>query len=375
MARQLGGTIGLALVIASFGCDDGGGGRGAGAGYFPGGGVGADSQDEGGADEGEDTEDDGSEDTDGGDGTGGGDDNDGGGDGAPKFDTPNGSAGEVPEPTYGCAKVDFVFVIDSSGSMVDEQDNLLASFPGFISAIEGALMNDDFHIMVVDAGPVLGFGCEAALGAGQIRSAAGQDCGLGGKRYATKDTPDLVSAFSCMASRGYEGSPNEVTMDALIHSVTVENGAGACNEGFLRDDALLVATVITDEEDDALDGIIGDPPLDGSCVPADSDFNSLGSPDTWRQALVDAKGGDPEAVVMLGLFGDCDVGGSCPGMTHNPGAVQEFTGAEPAPRLRAFANSFTYGSVGPVCAVDYSPFFAEAVSVIDTACDNFEPPG
>ena len=161
-------------------------------------------------------------------------------------------------------------------------------------------------------------------------------------------------------------------MDALIHSVTVENDTGECNEGFLRDDALLVVTLITDEEDDSLDGLLGDPPLDGSCLPSDDDFNSFGSPASWKQAIVGAKGGDEEAVVVLALVGDCDIGGACPGMTYDPGG--DHFGAEPAPRLRSFASSFVYGSVGPVCAADYEPFFTDAVGVIDNACDNFEPP-
>src|SRR5688572_13939494 len=37
----------------------------------------------------------------------------------------------------GCKAVDFLFVIDNSGSMSDEQDNLTASFPGFFAAIVG----------------------------------------------------------------------------------------------------------------------------------------------------------------------------------------------------------------------------------------------
>src|SRR5690242_21671906 len=38
--------------------------------------------------------------------------------------------------SVGCAKADFLFVIDNSGSMADEQDNLIASFPGFIDTIQ-----------------------------------------------------------------------------------------------------------------------------------------------------------------------------------------------------------------------------------------------
>jgi hypothetical protein len=49
--------------------------------------------------------------------------------------------------------------------------------------------------------------------------------------------------------------------------------------------------------------------------------------------------------------------------------------AEPSPRLREFSESFTYGSWGSICSLDYAPFFDSAVSVIDTACEQFEPPG
>jgi hypothetical protein len=49
--------------------------------------------------------------------------------------------------------------------------------------------------------------------------------------------------------------------------------------------------------------------------------------------------------------------------------------AENAPRLRQWAESFTFGSEGSVCAADYGPFFADAVSVIDVACEGFNPEG
>ena len=49
--------------------------------------------------------------------------------------------------------------------------------------------------------------------------------------------------------------------------------------------------------------------------------------------------------------------------------------AEASPRLRQFAESFTYGTTGSICSPDYAPFFDASVSVIDTACQEFEPPG
>ncbi len=299
-------------------------------------------------------------------------------DGGVKLDVEgaDGTIGGAEGGDAGCKKVDFLFVIDSSPSMEDEQDNLLTSFPGFIDAIEQTLMIDDFHLMVIDAGPVPGGGCDGTLGAGQLQSAAGQDCGLtDGRRYADQDQLDLPGTFGCIGARGFAGDPNERTMDATTAALTDLAQPGACNEGFLRDDAVLVVTIISDEEDSPGDVGVNQLPS-GQCEPVDDDSNSSGDPGAWKTAIVGAKAGNEDAVVVLGLLGDCDAGGDCPGIALDPfDPLVPITGAEPAPRLRMFAQSFGYGSVGPVCAPDYSTFFADAVGVIATACGEFVPPG
>lgn len=275
----------------------------------------------------------------------------------------------------GCEKVDFVFVIDSSASMADEQKTLLASFPGFIAAIQQSLENDDFHVMVVDAGAIPGSGCDGELGAGRTSSGSGEDCGLvGGSRYATSAQSDLTAAFSCMASRGFDGPGDEQTMDSLLAGIGPLSAPGDCNGGFVRDDAILVVTIITDEEDNSGD-INPFPKLDGSCEPADSDPNSAGEPQTWYEQIVDAKLGDPSAVVMLSLIGDCDQNGECGGIIFDPDDPTASDGAEPAPRLRELTNMWDHGNLGPVCAPDYAPFFESAVSVVSQACDDFIPQG
>jgi len=65
----------------------------------------------------------------------------------PKLDVA--AADDGASPT-GCEKVDFLFVVDNSGSMFDEQQKLAASFPAFISTIESTLAAQDYHVMVVD---------------------------------------------------------------------------------------------------------------------------------------------------------------------------------------------------------------------------------
>ena len=271
----------------------------------------------------------------------------------------------------GCKKVDFLFVIDNSGSMLEEQQALAASFPSFINSIESTLdQAQDYHIMVIDtdawvhAGCALLCGfpplpglcvgyecgvtqpeqCEDVLGAGITHpkgaDASNQDCNFqNGLRFMTDAEPNLVGAFQCAARVGTGSTDDpERPMEAMVKALDYDDIViETCNFNFLRDDAILVVTFITDENDDQGDG-------------------SAGTVDSWRQALIDAKNGDPEAIVMLGLYG----GGGC---------------AEESPRLDQFLDSWgDKGLYGSICSNDYDAFFQQAVDTIDTTCDEFDPP-
>ena len=52
------------------------------------------------------------------------------------YDVGDGATAEGGVNGPGCQKADFLFIVDNSGSMQDEQNNLIASFPGFISTIQ-----------------------------------------------------------------------------------------------------------------------------------------------------------------------------------------------------------------------------------------------
>jgi hypothetical protein len=77
--------------------------------------------------------------------------------------------------------------------------------------------------------------------------------------------------------------------DALVAAVSpkfnaFEPAPGGCNAGFLRDDALLVLTMIGPEDNP------------GAGTP------KMGPWQEWRQAVVDAKHGDLNAIVALGII-------------------------------------------------------------------------
>jgi hypothetical protein len=190
--------------------------------------------------------------------------------------------------------------------------------------------------------------CDVALGAGVIASPDGNACGIAsGHAWVDHDQPDLAGTFACLALRGVDGSGEELPIAAGLEGIGVQTESGRCNEGFVRDDALLVVTIISDEDDGAVPDA------------------SPGDPASWRDAFVAAKGGNADAIIPLVLTGDSDL----------PMGICSQGNEEKAPNLRAFAELLPFGLWGSVCAPDYAPFFLEAISAVDGACDIFEPEG
>ncbi|MFO7561623.1 MAG: hypothetical protein R6X02_03180 [Enhygromyxa sp.] len=312
--------------------------------------------------------------------TGEGEDDPTGNDGTVKLDTleddeGRSTAGNEEGGAKGCKAIDFLFVIDNSGSMGDNQTNLISSFPGFIQKIQEVVADvDSYHVMVVKTDELWNscqiecaffpflcqFGdinacngapsiCDDTMGAGVNfpigGGASNQYCELtGGQRYITPQEPlDLLpSKFTCTAKVGTDGSGSEKQMEAMTEALSPAlNGPGGCNSGFLRDDAVLVITIITDEEDS----------------------HSSGTPDSWYQSVI-AQKGDPDGVVVLGLINDTDAGNPvCPAESQDPAKIREFI------------QKFPHQIIGSVCEANYAPFFNQAVDLIDTTCDEFDPIG
>jgi hypothetical protein len=337
------------------------------------------------------------------DGTDGGTDTDTDGDTDTDTDTDTDGDTDTDTNPDGCEGVDFLFMVDNSISMEDEQQNLIDSFPGLISAITETLQLDNFHIMVVDSdsiytspsewethactsagccitwcntvpdyydctetgvapyytcaewllGDPTSPDCDSVLGAGHLGSNTGTACTIDGdNRYIIEGQTDLNDAFACIADVGTDGNGNERMMEAMVNAIGVFNATDGCNESFIRDEAVLVVTFITDEDE--------------ACTAVGEEC-SQGNAMTWKQALVDAKGGNEEAVVLLGIFGDIGQ----PGEICDPLDPYSGAGAEAAPLLNSLVDSFgDRGHFCSVCLTDYTDCFLEAVSIIEMACDD-----
>jgi hypothetical protein len=285
----------------------------------------------------------------------------------------------TPQP-IGCkGKVDLLFLISSLHTMKTEQTQLVASFPGFVATIQEKLADFDMHIMVANpigkwAGwpceegcnddptncseygyqcnvyPKLVTPCDYTLGAGLTFNAGGdaanRQCELfGGNRYIINGEPDLADALECIAKVGVSGGIPPMG-DALIAALAPEiNAEGGCNAGFLRDDALLVIAFISDVED----------------------IESMTWPYQQYQAVVDAKGGDPNAIVALGVIAQPLQEGA----PEIPGCTYDILGDQY--KMRQLLKKFPYHVEGDTCAPSYAPFFDEAADLIGEVCGKFVP--
>ena len=288
----------------------------------------------------------------------------------------------------GCkGKIDFLFVVSRQQNMRERQDQLALAVPQFIDAIKSKFHDFDYHIMVVDGDGEdkdngVGWGdlgcnqicpnlackigddccpwgdidevgepccgdpnypcedldlvttCDWAWGTGTVFPAgpftADKPCPIdGGRRYLVRGQTDLDKTFACIANVGISG------YTALGHALTAAmqgpiNAPGGCNDGFLRVDALLMVTTIY----------------------TNPDQDSEGWPTDWAQAVIDAKGGDEESVVMFNI-----------GRTECDGD-----------RICEMVKMFTYHHLVYGLEPDYGPGFVEAASLVETACAGFTPP-
>lgn len=264
-----------------------------------------------------------------------------------------------------CTSVDFVYVIDNSESMERHQANLRASFGPFIQGMRQTLDDvDDYHVGVVTTDAYRSNMPHECRRLGALVTHTGgegtqfQECTpfAEGNPYMTS-ADDLDEAFNCTAAVGVSGSREEKPMEALEEALDPEQfWYSGCNGDFIRDDALLVAVVITDEWDGD-----GDPDEDDDDYTSNGDpifERSRGDPQSWYESVVEAKG-SPNNAVVVSLLNGADTGCGRDHPRYDGRNIAEFT------------DKFPYGFVGGICENDYGEIFADAVKEIDQACDNY----
>ncbi len=272
-------------------------------------------------------------------------------------------------------KIDFLFVMQRALQSPATQEKLIAAFPEFIDTIQERFSGFDVHIMVTDSDWQWGItdcnpqgcdktnnnGCELdgnyfipdypcgvypeiikdpcniTLGAGVIfnagEGATNAPCQLDDdRRYITQDQTNLKDTFACLARAGQSNAFR--IAESAIAAVSPEmNAEGACNAGFLRDDALLMLTWVATADD----------------------THSEGSTKEWAEAIFAAKHGNKNSVIMLGI-----------------GGVAE---TPPSTLILKWLKYFPLSLRTYIDEPSYGPGFAAAVELVDEACKGFVPPG
>lgn len=302
-----------------------------------------------------------------------GDDTDGTGDG-----TGDGSGdGDGDGVAERCNKMDLVFVIDDSGSMNQEQDNLAANFPDFISVIDEYVTDSgdplDYRIAVTTSGRDINYTvdppeeCVPILGCidppGMDFNERGDDgafkqkCDMS-RRWIERSDPDVSGTFSCAARVGTGGPSIEMSLYATELALG-ERVADGTNAGFLREDALLGLVILSDEDD---------------CSRTDNNFTveSDQCHPEWPEnvpidhftSFLDTVKGD------RGRWAAAVIAGPGPGSCSS----DQFGDAINARRLKQFASETgTNGVFSSICQGDLSGALADALETFDAACEAFPP--
>ncbi len=286
----------------------------------------------------------------------------------PKLDTlqedTNTSADDGPCMDTGCKKVDMLFALDGSGSMIEEINALKSgqAFLGIVNAIEGLNCGGiDYRIGVT----------------GDNDNGWITPNGWGDPNpwfdSATYTAQEISVHFQAAATKvGQSGGASTGCEHVLSSAVDL---LGNDSSGFIREDALLVLVLMTDVDDYGAYDQIGGNSCGLGCAVGGQPVSVL------QDTLVALKGGDPAGVAAIVIAGDpsinagvnfCGQPGSCCGGID----CQAFWGT----RLYEFAGLQTgmNGYTANICEGPQAVPAAVQTALgenIDLACQEFEPVG
>ena len=252
-------------------------------------------------------------------------------------------------PVVPCTGMDILFVVDNSQTMLEEQVRMASNAATWLMSVNsstatavnnvnvGVITTDESAMVTATAMP-----CMFASGLPYMQ--------IGGPMF---DQMAFAAEIQCALSVGTDGSSDERPIERTLEALSPAFVDGGPNDGFLRDDSLLVIVIMTDEEDD---------------FEKATNWGSDGDPPQWIDDVAALKGGIEKDVIVLSFIG-LDPPNECP-----PHQWDGMTGAELSPRLQEFTEGFPAGAVHDLCSSDYFTFLNGVVPGISGSCMNFSPP-
>jgi hypothetical protein len=153
------------------------------------------------------------------------------------------------------ATVDVLFVVDDSGSMADDQDQLAANFPEFFSTSQ--VDDADYHIAVTTTLTVGSCVPSPSTPNCADDDMSGYYTSCSGERFLTPSSPTPEDQFACNVRVSEERNPARSTSDSgegglraaynFLSAPRIDDPV--INGGFLRENAKLHVIVVTDEPD------------------------------------------------------------------------------------------------------------------------------
>lgn len=294
--------------------------------------------------------------------------NHGGGDDDDDGTGPDGGPGDVDAASEQCRRMDLVFVVDDSGSMSEEQNNLAVNFPMFASLLNSYTISTgeqlDYRAAVTTTGITASFTIvvPAIPPFPEMRLPQSQNgpdgkfrqaCGMT-RPWLERTDPDMAGKFACAARVGTSGAAIEMPLRAAELAV-----APTTNPGFLREDALLGVVILTDEDDCSRRTSPFETQGDGCGERNEPDLATVSS---FVTNLDQAKGDRGRwAAAVIAAPADC---------------VSSFGDAAEAIRLKQFASAAGTNAVfGDICQGNLAGALQQALDTFQAACENFPPIG
>jgi hypothetical protein len=296
----------------------------------------------------------------------------------------NGTTDPPPDPADACTKMDIVFVVDSSGSMGDEQMNLATNFTRFAEILDSYRVSTgeplDYRVALTTTARTFHEYYEDWLGrtpnvvARNAENGAFRQPNGAPRRWIEGADADRAAMLAAIARVGTEGSHLEMPLDAAQLALSTQAGAGQSNAGFVREDALLAIVYLTDEEDCSRDD--GRSTQDAILIrtglfdPTEEEQvcgSGLAAPQKYIDFFDQLKG-DRKRWATAVIAGDGMGRPTCGGS----GGLG--TGAEDAPRLKQFVQ-LTGGNAifRTICQPDLAPALKDALDTFQAACETLPP--
>jgi hypothetical protein len=252
----------------------------------------------------------------------------------------------------GCKYLDMLFVVDISGSMSEEKENLNANFPTFVQVLDDYVNDPSKGALGYRLGATNSShqedGSTTGLDGALVNNGGAfgmDDCGTGGNYWLEGPAAGLASDFPCLANnpRACTNSCTDLGVERPLDTIMGfidKSAAGDTNDGFYRgEESLLVIVTLTDEDD-----------------------QSTVSPMEAKQRLDEFTQGEDRYVIVT-------VSGR-----ENAGCESAFGEASAAPRLHEFTNGVSKGMMGDICEGDLTQALQEALELITFSCDTLPPP-